>query len=459
MNRKFLRRMVLPLITACVALADCSGSSTTTPGPTTAFAVMRFTTSGATDTSFGAGSGAVTTVITPGLFDFALAAAVQPADNKIVVGGSTGLSGQGTIALVRYNIDGTLDTAGFGTAGTGGIVRTPMGGFSASASAIAIQPLDSKILVAALTVQTFTNATTTGIALLRYNINGTLDTGFGVNGNGIVTAAIGPGLPGDTCALALQSDGEIVVAGASQNGNVVLYRYNTDGTPDTGFGTSGGATTSLGVGTIAMSPGLALQSSGKIILVSGTSSDQVVLRYNNTDGTLDTTFGPPGANGIVVTDINNSVNFANAVAVQADDKIVVAGHANVDFNADTSDISLVRYNPDGTLDINFVGVNQTVPGIVTTDLGGSFDNVFSIALQAQLPADPLILLSGNAGSSGISQTVVLRYTPLGVLDMTFGANNGVVAVNMFGPSNIASGNAVVLQAVGGGVGIVVAGFD
>lgn len=453
MNRKLLRRMTLPLIAACLALADCSSNTTTSPGTPTAFAVLRLTASGALDTSFGAPSGIVTTAITPGLFDFALAAAVQ-ADNKIVAGGSTGLSGQGTIALVRYNTNGTLDT-GFGTVGTG-IVTTPLIGVSASASAIAIQP-DQKILVAALTVQTFTNTTTTGIALLRYNATGTLDTGFGVNGNGIVTAAIGPGLAGDTCALALQGDGKIVVAGASQSGSLVLYRYDTAGVLDPGFGTNGtgGSTVTL-LTAAAMSPALALQSTGKIVLVSGTSGtnpDQVVVRYN-LDGSLDPTFGTAG---IVTTDINGSVNFANAVAVQADDKIVVAGHANVDLNADTSDVSLVRYNPNGMLDTTF-GATQPVPGIVTSDLGGRFDNAFSIALQAQPPADPLIVLSGNAGFSGISQTIVLRYTPLGVLDTTFGTN-GVVGVNLFGPSNIASGNAVVLESVGAGVGIVVAGFD
>src|SRR5712692_7558968 len=125
MNRKFLRRMTLPLIAGCLVLADCSNNTSTSQGPTTAFAVLRLTTSGAPDTTFAGGRGIVTTDIDPGLFDFAIAAAVQPADNKILAAGSSGLAGQGMIALVRYNANGTLDTAGFGTTGTGGIVRTP----------------------------------------------------------------------------------------------------------------------------------------------------------------------------------------------------------------------------------------------------------------------------------------------------------------------------------------------
>lgn len=448
MNRKSPWRVTLPLIAACLVLADCSNNTSSSTGPTTAFAVMRFTAAGALDTSF-AGGGVAITAIDPGLFDFALAAAVQT-DDKILAGGSSGLAGQGVIALVRYNSDGSLDKTGFGTTGTGGIVRTTLAGVAATASAIALQP-DKKILVAALTYTASTLGT--GITLLRYNTDGTLDTtGFGAP-NGYVVATIGPGLATDSCALALQGDGKIVVAGASQSGNVVLYRYNVDGTLDTtGFGTGGTMTTNLGTGGAAVSPAIALQS-GKIVLVSGTN-DQVVLRYN-TNGTLDTTFGPSGANGIVVTDAGGT-DFANAVAIMQDgsDKIVVVGHAKVDFSADASDISLVRYNADGTLDTTFGPANT---GIVTTDLNGRFDNAFSVALQSPAAATTNILVSGNTGSAGFSQALVLRYDSTGALDTTaFDPPNGFTIPPLFGPSNIASGNAVVLQSTGG---IIVAGYD
>src|SRR5712692_9447213 len=183
MNRKFLRRMTLPLIAGCLVLADCSNNTSTSQGPTTAFALMRLTAAGAFDPTF-AGGGITTTDIDPGLFDFAIAAAVQPADNRILVGGSSGLAGQGMIALVRYNANGSLDTTGFGTNGNGGgIVRTPLTGVAATASAIAVQPADNKIIVAALTFTASTNST--GIALIRYNPSGSLDTSF--NGSGIAT--------------------------------------------------------------------------------------------------------------------------------------------------------------------------------------------------------------------------------------------------------------------------------
>jgi len=462
MNRKLLRRMTLPLIAACLALADCSTNTTTSAGPPTAFAVMRLTSTGGRDITFGSGgAGFVTTNIDTTLFDFALAGAIQPADNKIIAGGSNGLAGQGTIALVRYIANGTLDASGFGI---GGIVRTPTpaGWTSASASAIAVQLGDGKIVVAALAFNQ--TAGTTGIILLRYNTDGTLDTtGFGTSTGfgtftGFVIANIGPGNMGDTCGLALQpADGKILVAGASTSGNIVLNRYNPDGSPDMAFGTAGTTTTSLGTSVAAASPALALQSGGKIVVATGVGdfqngpADQVVLRYN-TGGTLDTGFGPSGANGIVVTDINATLNFGNAVAVQSDDKIVIAGHANVNFASDTSDISLVRYNLDGTLDLSFNPTSLT-PGIVTTDLGG-FDNTFSVALQSPAAANTAILVSGNTGSGGFSQATALRYNTDGSPDMSFG-NGGVVVAPIFGPSSFASGNTV-LQST---LGIVVMGYD
>jgi uncharacterized delta-60 repeat protein len=463
MKQKWLRRMAVPIIVTCAALAGCNPSTTTTPGPTTAYAVLRLTTSGAPDTTFAGGRGIAITDIDPTLFDFALAVAVQPADNKILAAGSTGLAGQGTIAIVRYNTDGTPDTA-FGTAG---IVRTTLPSLASSAQAIAVQP-DGKILVAALTFAAVSGTTaTTGIALLRYkNTDGTLDTAFGTGG--IVTAAIGSGTTSDTCALALQGDGKIVVAGASPSGDVILYRYDGTGAPDTsGFGTNGtGGKTVTNFATGATSPAMALQADGKIVLAGGQGSfttpfpvDQVVVRYN-TDGTLDTSFNAAGTRpGVVVTDINLLGNFGNAVAIQGDGKIVVAGHANVNFSIDASDISLVRYNADGSLDINFLdpnsNINNNPPGIVTTDLGG-FDNALSVALQV----DGKIVVSGNIGAAGFTQTAVLRYNPGGSPDTTFGpTQNGNVIVQLAGPSNIASGNAVALQTIGTSVNIVVAGYD
>src|SRR5262245_42539350 len=147
MKRRWLRRIAMTIIAACTALASCSndGGSTTTAGPTTAYAVLRLNSNGVPDTTFAAPKGIAVTDVANGLFDFALAVAVQT-DGKILAAGSSGLSGQGVIALVRYDQFGVLDP-GFGT---GGVVKTPLPSVASSASAIAVQP-DGQILVAAVT--------------------------------------------------------------------------------------------------------------------------------------------------------------------------------------------------------------------------------------------------------------------------------------------------------------------
>jgi uncharacterized delta-60 repeat protein len=447
MKGKFLGRTVLPLVAAGLLVVACNSTTTNNPGPASAFLTLRLNANGTADTTFGpGGTGFVTTGIGTSVFDFALTAAVQPADNKIVAAGSHGLAGQGVIALIRYSQSGVAD-AGFGT---GGIVTTPTppGWTSASATAIAVQPADGKIVVAAVLFNGTTGVT--GIAVLRYGTDGTLDASFGTAGLAPIQS-IGKGIAGDTCAMALQGT-NIVVAGASSDGNLVLYRFDATGALDGTFGTSGKTTTSIGAQ--GSSPGLGFQSSGNIIVVSGNGADHVMARYS-ASGALDTTFNPTGTQpGVVVTDAGG-VDFANAVAVQSDDKIVVAGHANVNFTLDTSDISLIRYNADGTLDSTFVGpAGNPTPGIVTTDLGG-FDNAFSVALQSPAAANTAIWVAGNTGTGGFSRTAVLRYNTDGTLDTSFGNGGGIVIVPVFGPSTVASGNVVIQTPLG----VVVAGYD
>ena len=453
MDRNTLWRLgtALPLVLSCIGLTDCGGNKTTTTVlPPTAIAAKRYVEGGTFDTGFS--GGAVATKIDPSEYEYALAAARQ-ADGKIIAAGHSVLAGQGVIALVRYNADGSLDTA----FGGGGIVRTAVPSVDAVATAVVVQPgvlpADDKILVAGSTFVPSTG--TAGIVLARYNTSGTLDAGFGTGGQGFVSAPIGPGTSIDTASLALQGNGSIVVAGATSTGDFVLRRYDSTGVLDQSFGTNGtGGTTTTHVGTSAMGPAIALQS-GKIVAAGASGSfasppmNAVLVRYN-TSGTLDMSFGGAGT-GMVFTDtVPSSNNFANAVAVQTPgDKIVVAGHAFFDFDADTSDIALLRYNADGTPDTGF-GTNGT--GAVVVNLG-AFDNAFSVALYPD--PDNRIVVSGNTGSGAAVSAAVLRFTPGGALDLTFGTG-GIVTTTPRGPSTAASANAVLVQP---DRSVVVVGYD
>jgi len=162
-------------------------------------------------------------------------------------------------------------------------------------------------------------------ALIRYNTDGSLDTTF--DGDGRVRTDFGGNDTGQ--GVAIQGDGKIVAAGFAGFGAVALARYNADGSLDPTFG---------GDGMVTREPGganaVAIQRGGKIV-TAGSGADFVVDRYN-IDGSIDTTFG---GDGRVSTDFAGSSDHSNAVAIQADGKIVAAGTAFVG----TNDFALARY--------------------------------------------------------------------------------------------------------------------
>src|ERR1043165_2507558 len=181
---------------------------------------------------------------------------------------------------------GSLDN----TFGSGGIATVALGG-SDYANATAIQS-DGKIVVVGYD---FLNGYDYDFAVSRFNSDGTLDNTFGSGGT--VTTDFGydyygNGYNSTATAVAIQSDGKIVVAGNISYGGYViqtlfaLVRYNSDGTLDNTFG-SGGVDTSAFAGSAGVSS-VAIQDDGKII-VGG-----VALVRCNSDGTFDNTFGSGG---------------------------------------------------------------------------------------------------------------------------------------------------------------------
>ncbi len=303
------------------------------------------------------------------------------ADGKILLAGTVDMS---LFELVRYNSDGSLDT----TFDVDGIVTTALGqNVKGSAYAIAVQP-DEKIVLAGQ----MWSSSDSDFALVRYNNDGSLDTGFG--GNGIVTTDFGTHATGN--AVVIQpTDGKIIVAGESgntDNKSITLARYNSDGSLDTTFDSDGKVITSLGINDIAED--LTLQPDGKIIAAgSGKNSDGdqdfVLVRYNN-DGSLDTTFG---LNGRVLTDFG-SKEHGRAVAVQPDGRILMTGAGN-----DRTTLALARYQSNGALDTSF-GVNGKVITSVPDTIVG-----FDLALQ---PDHNIIVVGGCCNSSNVD-FMVARY--------------------------------------------------
>ena len=133
--------------------------------------------------------------------------------------------------LQQYTTSGALDT-NFGSAGTTSIL---FGDFYSDKNAAVLQP-DGKIVVAGTTA--FANENGAYLfATARFNANGSLDTGFGIDGK--VTSLIDNSC--SASAIFIQPDGKIIVAGKSYNAGVNFssIRYNTNGTLDQTYGSEG----------------------------------------------------------------------------------------------------------------------------------------------------------------------------------------------------------------------------
>ncbi len=305
----------------------------------TVIAVVRYNTDGSLDTNFN-GNGKVTTPI-GGLEDGGESVAIQ-SDGKIVVAGRSYISSSQTnFAVVRYNADGNLDSSFNGT----GKVTTP-GGY---AQGLAIQSNGKIVIVGHSFI-----GENDSFAVMRYNTNGSLDMSF--NGTGMVTTPFG-GYSSAAYSVAIQSDGKLVVAGSS-NDSLAVVRYDTNGSLDTSFNGSGRVTTPIGNGA-GLKMTVAIQSDGKIVgagsSINGNKENFAIVRYN-TNGSLDTSFN---GNGKVITSIGNSSNDeAEGIAIQSDGKIVVAGSSD-DFNAGSNNtVAVVRYNANGSLDTSFNGIGK-----------------------------------------------------------------------------------------------------
>lgn len=299
------------------------------PNAGSSFVVAQYTTGGVLDTSFNT-TGSAATLIGAGCSGNGIG--LQSTGN-IVVAGVAVVNGTPMNGLARYTSSGALDSS-FGSNGT---VTTQINDRSVG-NAVAIQS-DDQIVVGGSTLSLGAN----NFAVARYNTaDGSLDTNFNSAGSqpGTVTTTVGANAA--VLALALQSNGQIVAGGRSDNG-FALARYNSDGTIDTNFGNAGIVKTAIG--SSSEINGIAIQVDGKIVTVG--PSDQVfaLARYN-TDGSLDTTFNSSGSvPGTLTTTIGEGAQ-ASAVALQSDGKIIVAG------SSDNGAI-VARYNTDGSQDMAF----------------------------------------------------------------------------------------------------------
>lgn len=346
--------------------------------------------------------------------------------------------------------------------------------YNSQINALALQN-DGKIVIGGLATNNFLTG--------RYLQNGKLDQAFAVNGFRFNQISDRESGTPETGGVAVQNDGKIILAGSTTNGSYESFRllrffpdgsvdfinriadfgnrleeitsygfgvallsdqtiievgspdfaiakYKTDGYLDSSYGTNGKVVTDLDEDATALA--VAVEPNDEIVLAGFTghyfSNTNIALAKYKTNGTLDSSFG---VNGIVTTDLNGS-EFANAVKIQPDGKIVIAGTTNV---SGSTKFLAIRYLSNGTIDNSF-GTN----GVATTSFGsGSADNCTALAIY-----NNRILLGGYTNANDTTAFALAQFNMNGTLDNSFGTNGKTTTT--FGSATSAA--ALVVQSDG-----------
>ena len=274
----------------------------------------------------------------------AFAAALQP-DGKIVLAGDSNLR----VAVARLNPNGSLDST---FSGDGKLIFS--WGPISRAMAVVVMP-SGKLLLAG-----FSGPEGGNIEVSRLQPGGALDAGFGVAGR----ASIDFGGTEFGLAMALQANGRILVAGRSLAAGAVVVRLRANGALDPDFDGDGRVVLPGGGSANAV----LVQPDRKIVVAGTTSTSRMAITRLNPNGSLDTAFG---ANGTTTVDFGSIDDFANAAVLQPDGKIVVCGYSQGD-----EDIAVVRLGPDGSLDATFGSAGKATAGFGVATFGNA------VALQA-----------------------------------------------------------------------------
>ncbi|WP_419194997.1 cadherin domain-containing protein, partial [Novipirellula herctigrandis] len=411
------------------------------------FLLARLNQDGSLDTTFdgdGNNDGMITTVFSgslDGIFDLV----IDPNDKIVVTGMASSGGGNEDITIVRYNTDGSLD----GTFGTGGVVQTgsPQ---DEQANAVRIDA-NGHIVVAG----EMHNGTSYDFFLARYDKStGALDTSFGGGGTGYVLTDFEGGID-EIQGMEILATGEILVSGyatVSGSMDLAVARFDNNGVLDATFGGgSGYVTVAIGLGTDKGTE-LAVQSDGKFVVVgethNGTDNDVLAVRFNS-NGTLDTGFGT-GGTGVATFDLGVQ-EYGKAIAIQSDGSILLSGYTG---ELSSYDAITIRLNSDGTLDTGF-GPEDTLDGaptfvedgasivldvdvqILDAELSGSDDfGGASVTLERNGAANAEDVFSAtgnlvfNTGALELSSSNIGSYTnAAGTLTMTFAAGTTNAQVN------------------------------
>ena len=341
------------------------------------FGIERVTSMGAVDASFGGFGYVVPPHQPPDDLGYDTSVAVDSLDRVVVVEGGNSL-----LRIWRYLPSGSLDDA----FGTSGYATFALANIFPGLIGVTTQG-DGKVVVATAAVDPATSLRKS--LVLRFNADGSIDSGFGSGGISTITT-VGYGGNQRAAGVVVLGDGRIAVSGNQASGGtnrVVAARLLANGAPDPSFGNNGSSVFEFAGATFGRK--LAVQADGKLV-ITGTTFDaggafETSLVRVNTDGSLDLGFGTAGQ----AVYKGAFGQLANNLALQANGKILVAGQTLLDADFNYAYGSITRFGANGQLDAIFgdSGVAALTPA------GSIFGNSSAIgvtragAIAANVSAD------------------------------------------------------------------------
>lgn len=391
------------------------------------FALLAFTSTGATDPGFGTDGYALTSIGTGTNVQSRAQSLIELAGGQLLLAGTGTLNGSPRAALARYSASGSLDTS-FGSAGT---VLSSAGAGETSARDV-VQQADGSLLVAATL-----NGATMRFATLKFTSAGSLDTSFGSSG---VSLTAFSGYNAECAAMATATGGFILAGtlGGELVSSLGLARYTTPGSLSGSFSTDGRLEVNLRLtAPFAQARAVLQQTDGKIVLAGSVTTDNgtdfVVCRYL-ADASPDPAFGTQGR---VIHAIGPEDDVAYRMLLQSDGKILVAGTSQ---EGGLEKACLIRLLSNGSLDPDFGS-----GGLFLDQTGGAGCGIYTLALQA----DGKIVAAGYMynGTATVLQCALWRLTPSGALDTSFSADGRQVAY-VTAANRDTYANAIAVQADG-----------
>ena len=396
---------------------------------------------------------------------------VQPS-GKIVIGGGSNNGSFKDYVLVRMNTNGTTDSS----FGNGGIAQTDMG-FDDHINAMAANSTGARFCGGGISDHVF------GVAC--YTTDGALDVTFNTTGIDKSTPPNATGA-GRIEGMAFDRDDKLVVVGWSDfptSRDWVIRRYNTDGTPDTGFGANSWVILDMGGSDrafdVAVLKGATHAQDRLVVVGTKTASSQGVIALLTSTGQLDTASNSlTGTSGKFFGTPNGMTQF-RGVAIESDGHIVVTGQgagflvarytlasASVqiapNLGIDTNDVGYrVRVDAAGKvyasgttgsgIDFRIARLSADLSATeyaTTTDFNGQSDFAQDLAVDSA----GFVTAVGTAGGT-LNTIAAARYTATGALDTSFGTGGKYNAFITGGSSD--TSNALAVQADGS---IVMTGY-